>query len=310
MSQGEIASKMGNEIRRTLDELVTRYELEPELRDIYVEGKTDKLFFEWFLEKKLIQNFVVYEIDTVDIPAQRIFELGLIDNKRSRVIALALDMQVKLQSMTPNLTCIADKDFDALFGIEYQCDLLLFTDYSCLEMYLLNEGAIDKFLRLTLRLSEPIAKEAIPELTKVLEELFLIRAVNKKLDINVELLDRFGDCCSQTKKKNHIEFALDKYIGKYVNKCRTNGIKIEKPEFTSKLEELRITAQMLLDVRDKIHGHDFTELLAWYIKPYIRDEIKNYYNSEVIAGSLLGCVDAEQLTQEGLFQKLLTRVSN
>lgn len=293
MSQGEIVSNMGNEIRRTLDELVTRYELEPELRDIYVEGKTDKLFFEWFLEKKLIQNFVVYEIDTVDIPAQRIFELGLIDNNRSRVIALALDMQVKLQSMTPNLTCIADKDFDTLLGIEYQCDLLLFTDYSCLEMYLLNEGEIDKFLRLTLRLSEPTAKEVIPELTKVLEELFLIRAVNKKLDINVELLDRFGDCCSQTKKKNHIEFALDKYIGKYVNKCRTNGIKIEKPEFTSKLEELRITAQMLLDVRDKIHGHDFTELLAWYIKPYLRNEIKNSYNSEVIAGSLLGCVDAE-----------------
>jgi len=293
LSQGEIVSNMGNEIRRTLDELVTRYELEPELRDIYVEGKTDKLFFEWFLEKKLIQNFVVYEIDTVDIPAQRIFELGLIDNNRSRVIALALDMQVKLQSMTPNLTCIADKDFDTLLGIEYQCDLLLFTDYSCLEMYLLNEGEIDKFLRLTLRLSEPTAKEVIPELTKVLEELFLIRAVNKKLDINVELLDRFGDCCSQTKKKNHIEFALDKYIGKYVNKCRTNGIKIEKPEFTSKLEELRITAQMLLDVRDKIHGHDFTELLAWYIKPYLRNEIKNSYNSEVIAGSLLGCVDAE-----------------
>ena len=43
---------MENEIRRTLDELVARYVLEPDLRDIYVEGKTDKLFLEWFLRIK------------------------------------------------------------------------------------------------------------------------------------------------------------------------------------------------------------------------------------------------------------------
>ncbi len=63
---------MDNE-RRTLEELVTRYQLEPELRDIYVEGKTDKILLEWFLEQKGVENFAVYEIDTVEIPTQKLF---------------------------------------------------------------------------------------------------------------------------------------------------------------------------------------------------------------------------------------------
>jgi hypothetical protein len=69
---------MSNE-RRTLEELVTRYQLEPGLRDIYVEGKTDKILLEWFLEQRGVKSFAVYEIDTVEIPAQKLFELGLND---------------------------------------------------------------------------------------------------------------------------------------------------------------------------------------------------------------------------------------
>ena len=140
--------EMENEIRRTLDELVARYELEPDLRDIYVEGKTDKLFLEWFLRNRGIQNIVVYEIETVDISAEKLFELQLKDNNRSRVITLALYLQDKFPETTPHVICIADKDFDWLFDITYQCDLLFFTDYSCLEMYLFNELQLDniKFL--------------------------------------------------------------------------------------------------------------------------------------------------------------------
>lgn len=103
-------SKMDNP-RRTLEELVTRYQLEPELRDIYVEGKTDKIFFEWFLKHKGIENFAVYEIDTVEIPTQKLLEFGLNDSNRSRAIALALEIQNQFVEL-PHFTCIADKDFD------------------------------------------------------------------------------------------------------------------------------------------------------------------------------------------------------
>lgn len=64
------------------------------------------------------------------------------------------------------------------------------------------------------------------------------------------------------------------------------------------------------DARYQIHGHDFIELLCWYVKPYLRKEIKTSYNSEILAGSLLGCVDVNYLVQEILFQRLLARMSN
>jgi hypothetical protein len=124
-------SKMDNERRRTLEELVTRYQLEPELRDVYVEGKTDKILLEWFLEQRGVKNFAVYEIDTVEIPAQKLFEYGLNDNNRSRAIALALEIQNQLPEL-PHFTCIADKDFDWLFGKNYPCNSLLFSDYTSL----------------------------------------------------------------------------------------------------------------------------------------------------------------------------------
>lgn len=291
---------MDNE-RRTLEELITRYHLEPELRDIYVEGKTDKILLEWFLEQKGVENFAVYEIDTVEIPTQKLFEYGLNDSNRSRAIALALEIQN--QAELPYFTCIADKDFDWLFGKNYTCNSLLFSDYTSLEMYLFNEFILDKFFRLSLRLTKLEAKTVLTKLSQILEEVFLIRATNEALLFNMEWLQDFGGCCQIN--KNEIKFDSEKFIQKYLNK---NSKMSEHILFITKLKELR--TKKLKDTRYQIHGHDFIELLCLYIRPYLRKEIKNSYNSEILAGGLLGCVDADYLMQETLFQKLFERMNN
>jgi glycerol-3-phosphate responsive antiterminator len=291
---------MDNE-RRTLEELVTRYQLEPELRDIYVEGKTDKILLEWFLKQKGVENFAVYEIDTVEISTQKLFEYGLNDSNRSRAIALALEIQN--QAELPHFTCIADKDFDWLFGKNYTCNSLLFSDYTSLEMYLFNEFILDKFFRLSLRLTKLEAKTVLNKLSQILEEVFLIRATNEALLLNMEWLQDFGGCCQI--HKNEIRFDSGIFIQKYLNK---NSKMSEKLLFITKLEELR--TKKLKDRRYQIHGHDFIELLCLYIRPYLRKEIKNSYNSEILAGGLLGCVDADYLMQETLFQKLFERMNN
>ncbi|WP_158632940.1 hypothetical protein [Dulcicalothrix desertica] len=46
-----------------------------------------------------MKNFAVYEIDTVEIPTQKLFELRLNDSNRSRVIVI-LNLQNKM-NMTP-----------------------------------------------------------------------------------------------------------------------------------------------------------------------------------------------------------------
>lgn len=79
---------------------------------------------------------------------------------------------------------------------------------------------------------------------------------------------------------------------------------------TLKIEECLTLFKYIVILRYQIHGHDFIELLCWFIKPYLRREIRNSYNPEILAGSLLGCVDADYLVQETLFQKLLARMGN
>lgn len=170
-------------------------------------------------------------------------------------------------------------------------------------MYLFNEVVLDKYLRLGLRLSQPKAREILNQVSRVLEDLFLIRATNEALELNMTWLEKFGDCCKLNKNNNQIQFELKTFITKYLN---SNGNRSQESRFITKLEELR--AKELIEIRYKIHGHDFTELLCWYIRHYLRKEIRNSYNSEILAGSLLACIDAEKLAQEGLFQRLLARI--
>jgi len=54
--------------RRNIDELIARYKLEPELKDLYVEGNFDMKLFRK-ITRELNLNVSVYTIDTVECPA-------------------------------------------------------------------------------------------------------------------------------------------------------------------------------------------------------------------------------------------------
>ena len=60
--------KMENEIRRTLDELVARYVLEPDLRDIYDYSCLEMyLFNETVLNKVLLLSLRISELTAINI---------------------------------------------------------------------------------------------------------------------------------------------------------------------------------------------------------------------------------------------------
>lgn len=64
--------------RRELSEIITRYQLEPELRgDIYVEGPSDKRLLKWIFSCFGSPDVVVYEVDTVNIPLSTLEKHGL-----------------------------------------------------------------------------------------------------------------------------------------------------------------------------------------------------------------------------------------
>src|SRR5436309_32108 len=122
--------------RRTVQELLTLHELNPDLSDVFTEGPSDRGLIRWFLDDLELRSVVVYDISVVDLPPDQLVELGQENNNRGRVIALALLCAMLTQSQ---LACVIDIDLDLLLGRNVpNTPLLLTTDYSCMEMYACN----------------------------------------------------------------------------------------------------------------------------------------------------------------------------
>ena len=51
-----------------IESLLTKYELEPEIKDLFVEGPTDKRILRWFFKKAGLTDVDVFEITDVDVP--------------------------------------------------------------------------------------------------------------------------------------------------------------------------------------------------------------------------------------------------
>jgi len=283
---------------RTLEDLSARYELEPQLRDIYVEGSTDKSLIEWFLKEMRIDEAVVYEISTVQIDNEKVEEYGEDSNNRGRVITLAHEMESILGKDALQITCIADSDFDLILDKKYDCQLIIFTDYSCLEMYLFNENCMDKYFRLCLQRCPINIKEPMDCLSKVLQEVFLIRLANKLLGLNMTWIT-FDRCCKVY--DSGIFFDVNDYITRYLN---SNGWPVAKKEFVGFIKDWK--PSLKTDCRCQINGHDLIDLLSWFLSKHGID--MNLYDTDVVYRSLLGCVAMEDLKNEMFFNNLLSRV--
>lgn len=304
---------MEDEKRRKLDELVARYELEPTLHDVYVEGLTDKSIIQWFLKESNLEesnldlnNCTVYEIDTVDIPTDQLFALGLNDNNRSRVIFLAFELQRLFEGSLPHVICIADRDFDNLIAnLNIESELLLFTDYTSMEMYLFDSKIIEKFLRLVLHRDDLESVNILTNISPILEEMFLLRAANESLNYGMEWLSLASlKRCFKKRKGGSMKFDSNDFVDKYLNK---NNRISDKITFLDKVKELR--NKNISEIRNKIRGHDFIQIFCLYVDPYVPNHIKGFVEPEIAFRSLLCCLDVDYLMKERLFQELIGRLS-
>lgn len=202
--------------RRNVDELLARYVLEPTLRDLYVEGASDRRFFDWLLREFGLSTVVAYEIESVNVPHEMLRPFEVEDNNRGRVIALAYYLhQHTGTDLSQRVACIADRDFDDLLGIRFDCPLLILTDYTAVELYCLDEAVLQKFLTLVVDGFKMTAREVLEAMLPVLRELFTVRLANRVLSLGLSELS-FEKCCSV--KGRTITFDLDEYVTRYLNK--------------------------------------------------------------------------------------------
>jgi hypothetical protein len=284
--------------RRKIYELAARYENEPTLRDVYVEGQFDAAVVSWFLREHGCEEAVVYEIDTVEVPKPVLDKYGLDEGHKGRVIALCLEL-AELVKVPGQVAGIADRDYDSLRGIRYESPLLRFTDYSCMEMYCFNEEVLARFFHFFVRKPGYTPEAFIPAVRGVLQEAFLMRAANLELRYGLEWLELVGQC---KVTQGAVEFDSVEFAKKYLNR----GAKLRLlDEFNAQLAAFR-AAVLGSDPRHCINGHDFVGLLARYIRAAVRN--KNLADEDAVERQLTADLDYRSLAAEPLFRELLTRV--
>jgi len=273
-------------LRRQVEELKTRYELEPSLPvEIYVEGSLDKSIIEWFLKKEKIDEIYVYEIETIEISKKILDSLTLDDeNNRTRLIALA-------NIIPDRIACIIDSDFDFLDNPSYQSTTSLFkTDFACLEMYYFNPEIIEKlFLGFPPSNTPSCYINFIENLGEILKKIALIRFAKSKVAKSLPHKEIVKDLI---KENSTIKFDQDNYLKKYVN---------YQKELLAKFSDFiaKTTPQIPQDCRLIIQGHDFIELLQFYC------DVKQRDAKEIFQNLFYSCIDIETLKNEKMFINLV-----
>lgn len=282
--------------RQTIDELTAEYELEPSIRDVYVEGPTDRSVMEWFFSEVGRQRVEVREVESIEMSADLLQGLGCENSNRGRVIALAEALRGALGGGSRSATCVADADFDRALRRNHSCELLLFTDYSCLEMYFFEARVLSKLTNLAIPGFPRRAEQILSDLTPPLLDLFSIRLANFALQWNMHSVEFTGHLRMD---RRGLRLDIGMYIHTYL---AANGRLAERAAFAQAVGEGR--ARMDGDPKHYINGHDFVRLLTWYVR---RQKGFGRVHPQAVERSLYACAESASLSTYALFRSLLER---
>ncbi|MFD5476522.1 hypothetical protein [Streptomyces hawaiiensis] len=284
--------------RRRIEEFVALYELESEVVDFFVEGRSDRVLIEHFLEGS-VRNVRVWEASDVEVPSSLITELDENVGARGRVVALAneLDRLLAEEDRQYPVLCVIDADFDHVLNgkIVTRSRFLARTDFSCIESYYWNLKILRKYLKLCLHETLPIdAVRFMSTIESAMREVYLIRLAVASLSLNFAWVDP-SSCCGDAKRGGG--FDRVKYLEKILNK---NAATAHRKDIEKRIADYRDALPE--EARHFIHGHDLCKLISWLIKPYVRD--RNLVSEEVISRTLACCIERADLMTFPLFVKV------
>lgn len=285
-----------------VEELYAKYFFHPEIMDVFVEGEFDRDFLDlFFIEASIFGGVSIFPIELVAIPNEDIdrFKLRHGSNKY-RVIMLAKLLDEKFGVRNTNVVCLVDTDSDQVLQNIKQAHHLKYTDYTCMEMYLLNLPVITKFLEFTCKLPKAEKDEFLKVASLILPSQFALRIVSESLNVSVSVPD-FSVGLSV--KKNLLSFDSKKYVKNFLALTQLTAEK--KKEFISEFDTTLVASETY-DLRNKSHGHDFVSLLFEYswLKGGVRLQNKD---DEVVkfGGRLLSAtLNTQSLLTENLFKCL------
>jgi hypothetical protein len=282
--------------KRDVDELYAKFDLHPDLIEIYVEGEFDYSIINFYLEEIGAKSATVVCIDDIDINSRitDAFNLKGGSNK-NRVLALASLLDNRYNNRPTNVCCIVDVDLDVMFSNIRDSHHLRYTDYSCMEMYFLSKSIIDRFLKLVCNLDDHECSEFLSLADLILPAQFALRIVNESEKIFKSVLEFEAGL---KKKKDFKSFDPMNYCSAYINfyGLGKNRVQIEAA-FKTALSNLHT------DIRNSSNGHDFIHLLYEFSHQRSGLQLHNKEKSEAKYGGRIVALAAssQHLMKEKLF---------
>lgn len=294
--------KEADENRRTPEELATQFYLEPEMREVIVEGRTDASLLRWYFSQTFPDADVrFYAVqDRVLIDDDRVTSLGyLAGNNRGRVIATAQIVEESRPGQTGG-AFLADRD-SASIGLD-PCPTvngLHYTDFTSIEMYFFNEKSIRKLLTVTLRApAECRARDVISAITPALTTLFRVRAVLKQVPPPTPKIA--SKVISDLKIYSDGATTLD--VREAIQKSHGGNV----DALVEKCECIRIPEDA--DPRHYANGHDFSALLIRFLHtnhPQVfREERRPLISASMLELAILTTAEVVDLADNRMFQQL------
>jgi hypothetical protein len=254
--------------RFEIESLIMRYQLEPELKDIYVEGEFDREIIQSLTSHD--KDIIVYSIDSVNVPADALAKRKMSSGNKQRVITLAEELSV-VESKC-EYRCLVDQDLDHWLNRITTIKNLSWTEYTSLELYFYSEEFISDILIKAARCKLNNWDEFYHSFTKTLLSLYAIRLTESEMSLNAKWFEPDKELSIHN---DVITFDEETYIKKIL-------ISNKKSQLSANfIQKFNVWKKTNCDPRLFIRGHDFTYMLQWAVKHC--KGIKNFQDEKAIS---------------------------
>jgi hypothetical protein len=238
-------------VRRSPKEILAAHRMDPTRRELYVEGRTDRIFL----------DYLVGPDKSVDA---RIIEIGLVELGRSAIggeKGRLIDFAREVEGAGAQIKIFADADTDRILERSIPANVWL-TDKRDLEGYILRKECVEKILRLGFLDERLDADEVLRQVTSLGRQLGVLRLMS---DIDKRALP-FQDTAVRghiTVERTQVEFNL----AGYVQALLQNG-DISLKQLPEVIERQQEVASQYSHVDDAqiVHGKDALTILERFLR--------------------------------------------
>lgn len=284
----------GDDERRSIEEVVTLYSVEPSLRDVYVEGPSDAAIVEWFLDRLKPKNPTrVYDSDAIDVPRELVEAKGMSVGAKGRLLTFALEIAGYLGDKADiNTRVVIDTDWSHIDGSKLGLTFVLYTDATSMDLYILGPRSMTKALKLIFRTNDD-PSELIRRIEPTLRALFITKAADSIAGLGLGDME-FSGCCSLEGDK--VVLDVDEYRTRFLNRgARGAG----RRRFLESVRLLELNP--IQDIAMSADGEHLISLLAWIYRSRLPAALRN---PQALKRALVACLEFDELREQELFVAL------